>query len=72
MTSLLETFLDKEAITTEGLTSSLEGIPEVKHSVVEEFFQNFEDKETPYRWVYLFKPQENLSKSTCALDVIIQ
>ena len=41
---LLEHFLDGKVIPTEGWPSSLEEIPEVKHSVVEEFFQNSEEK----------------------------
>ena len=34
----------KENLNAEGWTSSLEEIPEVNHSVVEEFFQNSEEK----------------------------
>ena len=41
---LVKKFLDGEAISTKGWTLSLEEIPEVKHSVVEEFFQNSEEK----------------------------
>ena len=36
--------MEKPFPRTEGWTSSLEEIPEVKHSVVEEFFQNSEEK----------------------------
>ena len=41
---LVENFLEGENIPPEGWTTSLERVPEMKHSVVEDFFKNAKDK----------------------------